>query len=176
LIRTRIQQSVSRETVIDTIKRLRTAIKSDGVFYLWRGLEPSLLRDIPFSAIYWFGYEKLKKLQYHGDSELSMSNFAHLRISFTSGALSGMVAAFSTTPFDVAKTRRQMEISTMYESSIIETSKEKSVIKLLRMIYSKEGLQGLFKGSSVRIIKIAPSSAIMVSVYEMGKRFLTIER
>lgn len=32
----------------------------EGVFGLWRGLGPTILRDVPFSGIYWAVYESLK--------------------------------------------------------------------------------------------------------------------
>ena len=39
---------------------LRTAVLREGVTSLWRGLGVTLLRDVPFSAVYWACYEDLK--------------------------------------------------------------------------------------------------------------------
>lgn len=40
---------------------------------------------------------------------------------------------------------------------------------ILKETYKKEGIQGLFRGLTPRIAKVAPSCAIMISTYEMGK-------
>lgn len=37
-------------------------IKYSGISGLWMGLSSTLLRDVPFSAIYWFNYETIKKM------------------------------------------------------------------------------------------------------------------
>lgn len=59
----------------------------DGSRALWRGLPPTLWRDVPFSAIYWMGYEECKKA-----IELNHKyNMNELQVSFVAGALSGMV-------------------------------------------------------------------------------------
>lgn len=35
-------------------------IEVEGMFGLWRGLGPTVLRDVPFSGVYWAIYESLK--------------------------------------------------------------------------------------------------------------------
>uniref|UniRef100_A0A183DSU6 Solute carrier family 25 member 39 n=1 Tax=Gongylonema pulchrum TaxID=637853 RepID=A0A183DSU6_9BILA len=73
---------------------------------LWRGWSPSLMRDLPFSAVYWTGYEYLKRKALL-TLDRKETNFL---ISFACGALSGSLAAFLTTPFDVVKTHRQVTL------------------------------------------------------------------
>lgn len=41
---------------------LKTLIKYSGFSGLWMGLGSTLLRDVPFSAIYWFHYETIKQI------------------------------------------------------------------------------------------------------------------
>lgn len=62
---------------------LRLLVKQDGVTGLWRGLSPTLLRDVPFSAIYWMNYETIKK--FFGSPVPSFG------FSFVAGAVSGSV-------------------------------------------------------------------------------------
>mmetsp|Transcript_4357 Transcript_4357/g.6473 ORF Transcript_4357/g.6473 Transcript_4357/m.6473 type:complete len:254 (+) Transcript_4357:150-911(+) len=68
---------------------------------LFRGLGPTFLRDVPFSAVYWTCVEQLKQ------NELS---------SFASGGISGAVAAILTTPADVAKTMAQVGHGDVYKA------------------------------------------------------------
>jgi solute carrier family 25 protein 39/40 len=39
---------------------VRTALSEEGPRVLWKGLLPTLWRDIPFSMIYWFNYETFR--------------------------------------------------------------------------------------------------------------------
>lgn len=59
-------------------------VMKDGVYSLWRGLTPTLWRDVPFSAIYWMGYEECK-------TRIQPFTQGELETAFLSGALSGMV-------------------------------------------------------------------------------------
>ena len=80
--------------------------------------------------------------------------------SFASGAVSGMIAALITTPFDVAKTQSQVNPT------------NDNMIMSMRKIVLEEGVEGLFRGVIPRIAKTAPACAIMISVYEVGNRKL----
>lgn len=65
---------------------LNFLIKQDGIRGLWRGIFPTLYRDVPFSAIYWMNYETIKSL-YAGPS-----NVPSFGLSFVAGAISGSVS------------------------------------------------------------------------------------
>jgi solute carrier family 25 protein 39/40 len=85
LIRTQIQsQSDSGKIVCGEIIR---NVKSNGIGYLWRGLAPTLARDVPFSALYWIGIEKFKSF-YDGKMYTYQQE---LGLSFLNGSVSGMV-------------------------------------------------------------------------------------
>lgn len=58
-------------------------IKQDGVTGLWKGLFSTLLRDVPFSAVYWMNYETIKS--FFGTTTPSFG------FSFLAGAISGSV-------------------------------------------------------------------------------------
>jgi solute carrier family 25 protein 39/40 len=63
-------------------------------------------------AIYWMNYEYFKKFFISKITENNklLEGMEHFAVSFGSGALSGMLAAAITTPFDVIKTRRQVAL------------------------------------------------------------------
>ena len=88
-----------------------------GVLTLYRGVVPTLLRDVPFSAMYFAGYEYLKlrlsaALRAHRArtaGEVEGGLIATFGPSFVAGLLSGGLAAVVTTPADVIKTQIQIQ-------------------------------------------------------------------
>ncbi|RIA96587.1 mitochondrial carrier domain-containing protein [Glomus cerebriforme] len=158
LFRTRMQGPEGVNGLKEVMKGIQKMAKVNGVLSLWRGLEPSLYRDVPFSAIYWTGYELTKRYLTYYMRENNIDN--KFAISFLSGATSGSIAAALTTPFDVAKTRRQVSLTQMERSRIH---------RVLKQIYQEEGFKGLFTGGPLRISKVAVSCAIMISTYEALK-------
>ncbi|KAJ1961742.1 Carrier protein, mitochondrial [Dipsacomyces acuminosporus] len=181
LVRTRMQSSATHD-LKTVMQGISADISRGGLGTLWRGLVPTLWRDVPFSAIYWFGYERWRENVYEpmftdmltGSKGEASSEDARLlerlAIAFFSGASSGIVAATVTNPFDVAKTRRQIEEHASPKSHVAH---HRSFGSMIRHIVAKEGMGGLFAGLSPRLMKIAPSCAIMISSYELGKQVLS---
>src|SRR2546421_11570933 len=80
-------------------------VRNLGILGLYKGTTACLLRDIPFSAIYFSAYAHLKTDVFGEgpDKKLSMGEL------LLAGAIAGMPAAYLTTPSDVIKTRLQVE-------------------------------------------------------------------
>jgi len=81
LIRTKMQSQ--RMTHAEMFGTIRQVVQSQGVLGLWRGLPPTILRDVPFSGIYWTCYEYLKSSFNVVEPTFSFS--------FVAGAISGSV-------------------------------------------------------------------------------------
>lgn len=164
LIRTKMQ---SRPLSYGELQAcIRSSVAQDGLLSLWRGWGPTVLRDVPFSAVYWFNYE-LVKAQLCERSHTSQATFS---ISFTAGAVSGTIAATLTLPFDVVKTRRQIQLGEM-ETLGVPIKKTTSTWHIMKEICAELGYRGLFAGFLPRVIKVAPACAVMISTYEFGKTF-----
>jgi solute carrier family 25 protein 39/40 len=97
LLRTRLQSVPSGpdSSTWDVIKATLRLTREQGWTSLWRGLLPTLWRDVPFSGIYWATYEGVKKAlvgrgmgESTDKSERGEKTFA---VAFVSGATSGMV-------------------------------------------------------------------------------------
>ncbi|KAA8895297.1 mitochondrial carrier domain-containing protein [Sphaerosporella brunnea] len=186
LFKTRLQ-ATSSHNFSDTLKGIKEMVVNEGPFSLWRGLSLTLWRDVPFSGIYWFGYETIKEqLRHRREEKWSLLHDhpkgilppsaqwqredlhaqATFLDSFIAGAISGSFAAFVTTPYDVGKTRRQIAHSRGEEIG----AKAMSMPKVLLEIWREGGVQGLWKGCVPRMLKVAPACAIMISSYEVGKK------
>ncbi|EEQ87646.1 hypothetical protein RJZ56_007332 [Blastomyces dermatitidis] len=134
MFRTRLQATSGTGTdhFKATLRQLHQMTQTQGYSSLWRGLTLTMWRDVPFSALYWWGYESVKTIlsdmrvktvpaaffmpnhQHLHSGQRGASAHAHqdntmtFLDSFVAGATSGALAAFITTPFDVGKTRQQV--------------------------------------------------------------------
>jgi len=151
--------------------------------------------------VYWYGYEKFRMRLLHmvaerrrialhrewqerriagGENEEDPGQWPLAQVpltfvdsfstSFVAGAGSGIIAGTMSTPFDVVKTRKQAyRAGTVhhYNHSVLPTT----TWGILRDIYTHEGVPGLFRGLPPRLMRVAPASAIMISSYELGKRY-----
>ncbi|ORY86795.1 mitochondrial carrier domain-containing protein [Protomyces lactucae-debilis] len=169
LLRTRLQSAThthrsASETFTDVTQGIRQQVRTDGLRVLWRGLSLTLWRDVPFSGLYWLGYERTKRQLQQSSVVIQQSPFLQ---SFLAGGISGTFAALITTPFDVAKTKKQI-----VEKSITSANAaEGSMVQIMRRITVEEGWRGLWRGTVPRCLKVSPACAIMISSYEFGKRF-----
>ena len=156
LVRTNLQSTPPSPDHPHTLRSVLTSIRSlaqsQGWHYLWRGLGPTLWRDVPFSGLYWAGYETTKRHLHNRGHEGA-------GVAFVSGAFSGTMAALLTSPFDVLKTRRQAMLMSM-------TTKTTSSLGLTAEILRTEGLAALYAGIVPRITKIAPACGIMIACFE----------
>eukprot|EP01012_Entosiphon_sulcatum_P065208 TRINITY_DN94096_c0_g1_i1.p1 TRINITY_DN94096_c0_g1~~TRINITY_DN94096_c0_g1_i1.p1 ORF type:complete len:336 (+),score=29.47 TRINITY_DN94096_c0_g1_i1:29-1009(+) len=129
---------------------------------LWRGVGATLYRDVPFSMLYWYNFEGVRKKILQTQS-LPETN-APLWVNFVSGATSGTVAALLTHPFDIAKTQIQARL-------LAHSGPSLKTFHVIENLVRDHGWRGLTVGLAPRLLKIAPSCAIMISAYEAGKAF-----
>lgn len=173
LLRTKMQSA--RLSYTQTYQCIRASIHLYGPSVLFRGLAPSLLRDVPFSAIYWVSYEGIKAEYAHKHLHQTPPH----AITFLAGALSGTVAALITCPFDVVKTHRQIELGeerplksvSRKATNLHTTTARTSTLSLINLLYHTKGVKALFAGIVPRLVKVAPACAIMITSYEMGKNY-----
>jgi len=166
LVRTNLQSTPlspdNPHTLRSVLLSVRRLTDVHGLPYLWRGLGPTLWRDVPFSGLYWAGYETCKKA-------FAREAFSGPQVAFASGAISGTTAALLTSPFDVMKTRRQAV-------SMQGSSGTNATFPLMVHIIRTEGISALYAGILPRVVKIAPACGIMIACFEgVGKYLATPE-
>ncbi|GHJ85078.1 hypothetical protein NliqN6_1480 [Naganishia liquefaciens] len=168
LFRTRLQAlpgpGEEKPTYKNTAESIGKLVREQGIRSLWRGLGPTLWRDVPFSGIYWAGFESTKK--YLTESQTLRPG---LTMTFISGALSGTFASVLTAPFDVLKTRRQV-FTPAATCSPQALNHPASTLPLLLHVMKTEGWRALFAGVVPRTAKVAPACGMMIGCYEgVGK-------
>lgn len=195
LVRTRLQASHGESAaghLKDTMRGIKDMVSTHGYRSLWRGLTLTLWRDVPFSGMYWWGYETIRgkltdaRERYRGrELELdrgrgtarrrSQSRENHrdtFTDSFIAGAGSGAIASVATMPFDVGKTRTQVyrDMGKTVDGVKVSRPEDLKMARLLWHIFKTEGVPGLFRGWIPRTLRVAPACAIMISSYEVGKK------
>ncbi|PPQ79404.1 hypothetical protein CVT25_002674 [Psilocybe cyanescens] len=137
-------------------------IRQLGILGLYKGSTACLLRDIPFSAIYFTAYSHLKK-------DVFQEGYNDKRLSFletlAAAGIAGMPAAYLTTPADVVKTRLQVEAR---KGQTNYSGLRDAFVK----IYREEGFRALFKGGPARVIRSSPQFGFTLLAYETLKDVL----
>lgn len=127
-----------------------------GLSGLYKGASACLLRDVPFSAIYFPSYSHLKR-DLFGESPTKKLGILQL---LTAGAIAGMPAAYLTTPCDVIKTRLQVEArkgDTSYTS----------LRDCAQKVFKEEGFKAFWKGGPARVLRSSPQFGFTLAAYEV---------
>merc|ERR1712038_946737 len=137
-------------------------VKELGFFGLYKGSRACLLRDGPFSAIYFPAYAHLKP-------KFADENGYNTPLSLlTAGAIAGMPAASLVTPADVIKTRLQVvarEGQTSYNG----------LLDAARKIYVEEGFRAFWKGAVARMCRSSPQFGVTLVTYEILQRTFYVD-
>ena len=138
-------------------------VRNLGLVGLYKGASACLLRDVPFSMIYFPTYSHLKR-DVFGEGPNKKLGIVQL---LTAGAIAGMPAAYLTTPCDVIKTRLQVEARKG------ETSYT-SLRHCAKTIWQEEGARAFFKGGPARILRSSPQFGFTLAAYELLARLLPL--
>jgi len=145
LVKVRLQTSKLSAAVV---------LKELGFRGLFTGAPATLLRDVPFSAMYFTMYGNLKRIYKDENGHVPFQTL------FLCSGFAGMIAAGAVTPADVIKTRLQVKTQgtdVMY----------KGIADCFNRIVKEEGPRALFKGAVPRMMIISPLFAITLAVYEV---------
>ncbi|XP_053295191.1 solute carrier family 25 member 55a isoform X1 [Pleuronectes platessa] len=132
-------------------------LQTQGIRGLYRGLGATLMRDVPFSMVYFPLFANLNRL-----GKPSPEGSSPFYWAFFSGCAAGSTAAVFVNPCDVVKTRLQ---------SMSKVSSEETytgVVDCVSKIMRKEGPSGFLKGAGCRALVIAPLFGIAQVMYFVG--------
>ncbi|XP_058978364.1 calcium-binding mitochondrial carrier protein Aralar1 isoform X4 [Musca domestica] len=142
--------------------RALSVVRELGLFGLYKGARACLLRDVPFSAIYFPTYAHTKALFADEDG------YNHPLTLLAAGAIAGVPAASLVTPADVIKTRLQVVArsgQTTYTGVWDATKK----------IMAEEGPRAFWKGTAARVFRSSPQFGVTLVTYELLQRLFYVD-
>jgi hypothetical protein len=142
-------------------------VKELGLKGLYRGTPATLLRDVPFSFIFFPLSSVWKKMIADRDRARGGDGKVPIAHVFVSGVVAGSVAAFSVTPADVIKTRLQTRRAV--QAGEVQY---KGIADVARHVYHTGGLTAFFRGGIQRVMIVSPLFGITLLVYEAQQRYL----
>lgn len=152
---------------------IKHILKTEGVFGLWKGTWPTILRNVPGSALYFVSLQGIKqqfrsvRSTSNGNNNKNNSNNSSIKSTNTdkpnyhvvenlvAGAVARSAVGFGMMPFTIVKVRFE---SDMY--------RYKSVTNALVSIMKTEGIKGLFVGFGTTALRDAPYAGIYFVLYE----------
>uniref|UniRef100_A0A9L0SKL0 Mitochondrial glutamate carrier 1 n=1 Tax=Equus caballus TaxID=9796 RepID=A0A9L0SKL0_HORSE len=135
----------------------RDLLRTRGIAGLYKGLGATLLRDVPFSIVYFPLFANLNQLGQPASGEKSP-----FYVSFLAGCVAGSAAAVAVNPCDVVKTRLQSLQRGVNEDTY------SGILDCTRKILRHEGPSAFLKGAYCRALVIAPLFGIAQVVYFLG--------
>lgn len=142
--------------------RALDVVKELGLFGLYKGARACLLRDVPFSAIYFPAYAHTKAAFADEDG------YNHPLTLLAAGAIAGIPAASLVTPADVIKTRLQVAArqgQTTYNGVMDAAAK----------IMREEGPRAFWKGTMARVFRSSPQFGVTLVSYELLQRLFYVD-
>lgn len=147
-------QAAPRPTAMQLTRDL---LRTRGIAGLYKGLGATLLRDVPFSVVYFPLFANLNQLGRPATEEKSP-----FYVSFLAGCVAGSAAAVAVNPCDVVKTRLQSLQRGLNEDTY------SGFLDCARKIWQHEGPSAFLKGAYCRALVIAPLFGIAQVVYFLG--------
>eukprot|EP01047_Picozoa_sp_COSAG01_P026019 COSAG01_NODE_1662_length_9555_cov_32.392718_3_plen_287_part_00 len=131
-----------------------------GLAGFYSGYLATVMRSVPFSAIQFTLYERLKAAwsDRHGGGPVNMTAAA------LCGSVAGGVSGLVTTPLDVTKTRLMLGA----DASGVSYEQDR-VLRTMHRIYADEGVGAFCSGVGPRVCWIAMGGAVFLGSYEAAK-------
>ncbi|KAF9442819.1 mitochondrial tricarboxylate transporter [Macrolepiota fuliginosa MF-IS2] len=129
-------------------------VKQEGIFGIYRGLFPVMMRQGANSAVRFTTYSTLKQFV-QGTARPGQP--LPSAITFGIGAIAGLVTVYTTMPLDVIKTRMQsLEARAQYRNSF----------HCAYRIFTEEGIFRFWTGTTPRLARLVMSGGIVFTIYE----------
>ena len=157
--------AIAKELSAGTYRGVAHAIgaiaREEGIRGFFRGYWAQNFVWWPWSAMYFVLYDDFRA-RCGGAFDGRHARDIEPWVSSACATAAAACATIATHPLDLAKTRLQ---------TMKFAPGEASVARVLRNVFAREGVRGLFAGVGARVASVAPGSAISFYVYETLKRW-----
>lgn len=152
-----------RQSALDVARGL-------GIRGLFRGAPATLLRDVPFSVLFFPTYANLRSALgsaylRHRDGPAAKTGPENIPTGITllSGVVAGAIASGFVTPADAIKTRLQVAGARRKYSGVVDC---------FLKVYQEGGIRSLYAGATPRMAVVAPLFGISLLAFEVQKVYL----
>lgn len=150
-----IRETNSKPTT--ALQLTKSIIKAQGLKGMFNGLTSTIAREMPGYFAFFGGIESTKHLLVkYGRVE----DVSHPLVSIVSGGVGGMCLWLAIFPFDLIKSRIQIENSTLNLSQML--------FKIIR----EEGPKKLYRGLTPTLIRTFPATAALLFTIEQTRLFI----
>ena len=167
-------------------------VRDLGFFGLFHGYEATLLRDVPFSMLYFPIYCSLKSAVGQVLDSVHVPN-PDTPTMLVAGFIAGAVASYLTTPCDAIKTRVQStseqkagtkpargSVQRLVTAFATRDSERTPTTGFARVkdvaldMVRQEGLRSLMCGADIRVMKLGPNMALTLALFESAQQILSV--
>jgi len=149
---------------------------SDGGRSFWRGLLPTLARDVGASGVCWACYSGLRRgfglCEFGGDGDWDTPPHGLALSLAVLASASAATAAMLTQPFDVVKTRMQIHQQVRSDNEGNRRAKIARVSQTFRDVYKIGGLPAFWTGGVHRVLSAAIAGLLLGPICEFAQLVL----
>jgi len=148
-------------------RTIGSIVRTLGLRGLYRGTFSTLMRDIPFSMIFFQSFSTISsRLKGHMNTDQLPFHYVLL-----AGIIAGSIGAVMATPMDLVKTRYQSEwFKAQQQADRCVTSRR--IPQIWKDTLRNEGAGAFFKGSLQRCMIVGPLFGISLGTYELLNRYM----
>jgi Mitochondrial carrier protein len=155
-------------------------VAEEGIFALYKGIQPALLRQATYGSLRIGMYEPVKGYINSFVSNVSPSSSSatpspsspNMLVKLLAGLFTGALASGICNPTDVVKVRMQADGMKRGPDGSLLPPRYKNVFDAFKNIYTTEGLKGLYKGVSPTMQRAAVVAGVELATYDECKTFL----
>jgi solute carrier family 25 (mitochondrial carnitine/acylcarnitine transporter), member 20/29 len=161
LVKCRLQSGGAYAGPLDCAKQVYGA---RGVQGLYKGMAPTLAREMPANALYFGTYEATKRAIANATGKKSTDELASPALMF-SGGMAGLGFWSTVYPIDSVKTRIQTDSDTM--------PRYRGMLDCATKTIRAEGLSALYRGIGPCLARAFPANAVTFMVFESVRGKMT---